>query len=77
MAIEELDTVVLLRDADEHGLERGDIGAVVHRYAGEPGAYEVEFVTGEGTTVAVLTLSRDEIRPMGRREILHAREYVA
>jgi len=77
MAIEELDTVVLLRDEREHGLERGDIGAVVHHYAGENEAYEVEFVTGEGETVAVLTLGRDEIRPMDRREILHARELAA
>ena len=75
--IEELNTVVLLRDVDEHGLERGDIGAVVHRYSGEREMYEVEFVTGEGETVAVLTLHRDEIRPMDRREILHAREIAA
>lgn len=74
--IEELDTVVLLCDAKEHGLERGDIGAVVHRYR-EAGSYEVEFVTGEGRTVAVLTLSRAEIRPMDRGEILHARTLAA
>jgi hypothetical protein len=77
MVIEELNTVVLLRDVDEHGLERGDIGAVVHRYSGEREMYEVEFVTGEGETVAVLTLHRDEVRPMDRREILHAREIAA
>ena len=75
--IEELDTVVLLRSVKEHGLEQGDIGAVVHRYAGEQDAYEVEFVTGKGQTVAVLTLHRDEIRPMDRHEILHAREIAA
>lgn len=74
MEIEELDMVVLLSDAEEYGLERGDIGAVVHRYSGEETAYEVEFVTGEGETVAVLTLERDQIRRMDRREILHARE---
>ena len=34
---------------------------------------EVEFVTGEGTTFAVVTLSCSEIRTIGRREILHAR----
>ena len=70
--IEELDTVVLLHDVDAHGLERGDIGAVVHRYSSGD-AYEVEFVTGDGETVAVLTLSDDEIRAMEQREILHAR----
>ena len=72
--IEELDTVVLLRDIADHDLERGDIGAVVHQYSNADDTYEVEFVTGNGETVAVLTLSRDEIRPMDRREILHARE---
>ncbi|MGC9523491.1 MAG: DUF4926 domain-containing protein [Anaerolineae bacterium] len=71
--IRELDTVVLARDVDEHGLKRGDIGAVVHRYA-DGQAFEVEFVTGEGETIAVLTLSPDDIRPVGRKEILHVRE---
>ncbi len=71
--IRELDTVVLARDVDEHGLKRGDIGAVVHRYA-DGQAFEVEFVTGEGGTIAVMTLSPDDIRPVGRSEILHVRE---
>jgi hypothetical protein len=74
--IQELDTVVLAHDVEEHGLERGDIGAVVHRYKDEK-AFEVEFVTGEGQTVAVLTLSRKDIRPMEGKEILHARAMAA
>jgi hypothetical protein len=49
------------------------VGAVVHRYA-DRGAFEVEFVTAEGKTVAVLTLTEEDIRPMGSGEILHARE---
>lgn len=70
---QELETVVLTRDLPEHGLVKGDVGAVVHRYAdGE--AFEVEFVAAEGKTVAVLTLSESEIRPMARGEILHVRE---
>jgi hypothetical protein len=36
-------------------------------------AFEVEFVTGEGTTLAVLTLSQQDIRPIHAREILHVR----
>ena len=71
--IRELETVVLRRDILEHGLAKGDVGAVVHRYADDEG-YEVEFVTAEGRTVAMLTLTESEIRPMARREILHARE---
>jgi hypothetical protein len=71
--IRELDTVVLTRDVDERGLKRGDVGAVVHRYE-DGAAFEVEFVTAEGRTVAVLTLSEGDIRPLGGRDILHVRE---
>jgi hypothetical protein len=72
--IRELDTVVLSRDLKEDGLARGDVGAVVHCYAdGE--TFEVEFVTGEGWTIAVLTLAKSDIRPMQRQEILHVRAY--
>jgi len=71
--IRELDTVVLAYDIGEYGLKRDDIGAVVHCY-NDGRAFEVEFVTGEGETVAVLTLTRDDIRPIGRKEILHVRE---
>ncbi|MCQ3954764.1 MAG: DUF4926 domain-containing protein, partial [Chloroflexi bacterium] len=39
--------------------------------------YEVEFVTGEGKTVAVLTLEQADIRPMQGMEILHVRELAA
>jgi hypothetical protein len=71
--IRELDTVVLTRDVPEHGLRKGDVGAVVHRYTDRE-AFEVEFVTAEGKTVAVLTLTEGDIRPMASGEILHARE---
>ena len=62
----------LTRDIDEHGLKTGDVGAVVHAYA-DRRAYEVEFVTAKGKTVAVLTLEAGDIRPMDRSEILHVR----
>jgi putative heme iron utilization protein len=70
----ELDTVVLSHDIKEHNLTGGDVGAVVHVYENNK-AYEVEFVTGEGKTIAVITLTRDDIRPMERQEILHVRSY--
>jgi hypothetical protein len=74
--IQELDTVVLAHNIDQYGLKQDDIGAVVHRYKnGE--AFEVEFVTGEGETIAVLTLTQADIRPMRRQEILHVRELMA
>ncbi len=71
--IKELDTVVLGRGLPDHGLERGDVGAVVHVYD-EGKAYEVEFVTAAGSTVAVITVEPGDIRPMASTEILHARE---
>ena len=74
--INELDTVVLADDLPEHGLARGDVGVVVHAYA-DSAAYEVEFVTGEGATVAVVTLEALSVRPMGQREILHVRDMAA
>ena len=59
----ELDAVVLTKDIPEHGLKRGDVGAVVHCYK-EGAAFEGEFVTAEGKTVAVLTLTGSDLRPM-------------
>jgi hypothetical protein len=64
--------VVLTRDMEAHGLEQGDVGAVVYCYA-DGSAFEVEFVTGQGRTIAVLTLEATDIRPVQRGEILHVR----
>lgn len=71
--IHELDTVVLSHDIDEYSLKAGDVGAVVHCYE-NGAAFEVEFVTSGGETVALLTLTQEDIRPMQGREILHVRE---
>ena len=70
--IPELELVVLLHDVEEFGLQHGDIGTVVHAYTNGP-AYEVEFVTADGYTAAVLTLTEDEIRPRQGKELLHIR----
>ncbi len=70
--ITELDTVVLTVDLPTHGLKRGDIGAVVLIHRGGEG-YEVEFVTLDGQTVAVVTLSSSQVREIGSHEIAHAR----
>jgi hypothetical protein len=70
--IHEIALVVLTHDIIDHGLQKGDIGTVVHGYA-DNAAYEVEFVTAQGRTVAVLTLTDMDIRPLADREILHVR----
>jgi hypothetical protein len=72
--IQELDIVVLTHDIKEYGLKQGDVGTVVHRYW-EGEAFEVEFVTVEGKTVTLLTLTQVDVRPMGGGEILHVREF--
>jgi hypothetical protein len=74
--IHELDTVVLTHDVEEYGLKQGDVGAVVHCYK-DGTAFEVEFVTAEGRTIALLTLTATDIRPMANKEILHVRELVS
>ena len=74
--IKELDTVVLSRDIPEHGLKQGDIGAVVHIYS-EGDAFEVEFITGQGYTLAVVTIESRDIRLMQDKEILHVRKLQA
>ena len=69
--MKELDTVVLRRALPEFGLVEGDVGAIVHVHA--PDAFEVEFVTGEGTTLAVTTLGAADLRPIDAHELLHVR----
>ncbi len=72
--MQELDRVVLTRDMPEHSLKKGDVGAVVHCYP-DRATVEVEFATAGGKTVAVLTLTRVDARPLQSAEILHAREF--
>lgn len=70
--MDEHDTVVLTVDIPENRLRIGDVGTIVmvHR---DHGGYEVEFMTLNGDTVAVLTLLPNQIRPLGKREIAQAR----
>ena len=71
--INELDAVALTCDLKEQGLVRGDVGAVVMVH-GQGAAFEVEFVGYDGHTIALLTLNREQVRPLHTRDIPHARE---
>ena len=71
--IAEHSTVVLVHDLPDAGLTAGDVGAVVFVHD-EGKAYEVEFVDGDGTTVALVTLRSTEVRPLVSGELLHARK---
>ena len=68
----ELQYVVLDRELPEHGLIPGDVGRIVHVY-GDGAAFEVEFLRGDGLTVAVATLEKDTVRAPEGPEILHVR----
>jgi hypothetical protein len=70
--IKEHDRVVLKQPLPDQGLTAGDVGTVVHVYKnGE--AFEVEFLTLHGETVAIATLEASQVRPVQKREITHAR----
>lgn len=71
--IKEHDRIVLAVDVPAEGLVTGDVGTIVHVYRDDQ-AYEVEFTTLEGKTAAVVTLEMSQVRPVGKREITHARE---
>jgi hypothetical protein len=56
------DLVALLRGLPEHGLSRGDVGAIVQIHA--PGAYEVEFTHPDGSSRALLPLTQAACLPL-------------
>jgi hypothetical protein len=55
----------------EHGLRKGDLGAVVEVY--EPDGLEVEFVTASGRTAALLTLNARGVRPVAADDLVSVR----
>lgn len=60
--IKEHDVVALVDDVLGSGLRSGDLGTVVHCYAG--GVLEVEFANRSGGAVAIVTLERKGVRPL-------------
>jgi len=73
--IKEHERIVLLKDVPEEGLRAGDVGTVVHVYR-EGEAFEVEFMTLDGGTVAIVTLPASHVRTVSNRDITHVRELV-
>ena len=71
MTYRALDTIVLDRDLPEHGLRKGDLGAVVE--VCEPDGLEVEFLTASGRTAAVLTLNVRDVRPAADDDLVSVR----
>ncbi len=73
--IREHDCIVLTSNLPDYGLQAGDVGTVVHIH-GEGVAYEVEFMTLTGQTVAVTTVEASQCRSVNVRDISHVRELV-
>lgn len=71
--IHEHERVVFTVDLPEHHLAVGDVGTVVHIYPNDA-AYEVEVFTLDGRTLDVVTVEASHVRPVTRRDVLHARE---
>ena len=65
--------VVLTKNLPDEGLEAGDVGTVAHIHK-DGVAYEVEFVTLTGETVAVVTVEASHVRPLSRCDRAHTRE---
>ncbi|MEW6374987.1 MAG: DUF4926 domain-containing protein [Thermodesulfobacteriota bacterium] len=70
--IKELESIVLTTDLPEYGLKKGDLSPVVLVHH-EGKGYEVEFVTLDSETVAIILLLPSQVRSIGRREIAHVR----
>ena len=69
--IDELERVALTVDLPEYSLSRNDVGTIVLVH-GDKG-YEVEFMTLQGETIAVVSVFADQVRPIGPHEIANAR----
>ena len=70
--VSEHDRVVLQRDLPHEGLERGDVGTVIHIHR-EGEAFEVEFMTLSGETVAIATLRATDVREVTASDVTHVR----
>jgi hypothetical protein len=74
--IREHDCIVLTQNLPDEDLRAGDVGTVVHVHA-DAAAYEVEFVTLTGRTVAVVTVLPSQLRPVSPHDLTHVRELAA
>ena len=64
--------VVLASPLPALGLEPGDVGVIVHVHA-QGIAYEVEFMSLDGHTIAVQTLQAGQLRAVSASAVPHER----
>lgn len=69
-------SVVLTENIPASGLEAGDVGVVVHVHR-DGKAFEVEFMSLDGGTLAIQTLEARQVREARSRDVPHVRELIA
>jgi hypothetical protein len=74
--LRELDRAALRMDLPDYGLIVGDVGTVVFVHA-DGAAYEVEFMTANGKTIAVETLEANQLEPVAGEHIPHVRKHAS
>ncbi len=67
------DVVALNRDLPDHGLKKGDLGAVVLVYGSD--GLEVEFVSATGQTEALLSLKESDVRTPADGDLMTVKKH--
>ncbi len=70
--LEEHDRIVLTEDLAAGHMKEGDVGTIVHVHRGGE-AFEVEFLSLDGTTAAVATVPATQLRPVEATDLTHSR----
>jgi hypothetical protein len=70
--LSEHERVVLTAPVPQVQLILGDVGTIVHVYP-DGKAFEIEFMTLDGQTVAIATVEASAVRPVTARDISHSR----
>ena len=74
--LKEHSRVVLTDDVPSEGLRAGDVGTIVHVYPSGK-AYEVEFFSLSGQTLAVATVDAGQLRAVADSDFTHSRPKAA
>ena len=69
-----LETVIATANFPDHRVLAGDVGAIVEVFTQPDLAYDVEFVSPDGTTRALLTLAPDQLRRLAGVDVLTTRQ---
>ncbi len=69
-----METVVATVDIPEEGILAGDVGTIVDIYVELAKAYEVEFLTANGSERALITLAPNQFRRLTPADVLTTRQ---